>query len=59
VLDYVRMLADEQGVQVMETELIGVAPASAIVGVAAHCLRNSALNEEHILDLWLDPEWNP
>jgi len=59
VLEYVRTLAAEQGVQIRETELIGVAPASAIVGVAAHYLRNTTLSEEHILDLWLDPEWNP
>ncbi len=59
VLDYVRRLAAEQGAQVVETELIGVAPASAIAGVAAHCLQNASLNEEHILDLWMDPEWNP
>jgi glutamate formiminotransferase len=59
VLDYVRRLAAEQGAQVVETELIGVAPASAIAEVAAHCLQNASLNEEHILDLWMDPEWNP
>lgn len=59
VVEYVSKLAAEQGVQILETELIGVAPASAIAGVAAHCLRNLSLNEEHILDLWLDPEWSP
>jgi len=59
VLDYVRRLAAEQGAQVVETELIGVAPASAIAEVAAHCLQNASLNEEHILDLWMDFEWNP
>ncbi|GBC95933.1 Glutamate formimidoyltransferase [bacterium HR16] len=57
VLEYVRERAEEQGVRILETELIGVAPASAIAGVAAHYLRNPALSEEHILDLWLDPEW--
>ncbi len=59
VLEYVRTLAAEHEVQVLETELIGVAPASAIVGAAAHYLQNPALREEHVLDLWLDPEWNP
>lgn len=59
VLDYVRDLATQQGVQILETELIGAVPASAIVGTAAHYLQNSSLREEHILDLWLDPEWNP
>lgn len=59
VLEYVRDLATQQGVQILETELIGVAPASAIVGTAAHYLQNSSLREELILDLWLDPEWNP
>jgi glutamate formiminotransferase len=59
VTEYVRRLAAEQGVRIRETELVGVAPASAIAGVAAHYLQNSALSEEHILDLWLDPEWNP
>lgn len=59
VLEYVRERAAEQGVQILETELIGVAPASAIAGVAAHYLQNPALGEEHILDLWLDPEWKP
>lgn len=59
VLEYVRTLAEQQGVQIRETELIGVAPASAIVGAAAHYLKNPSLRESHILDLWLDPEWNP
>lgn len=59
VLEYVRDLATQQGVQILETELIGAVPASAIVGTAAHYLQNSSLREEHILDLWLDPEWNP
>lgn len=59
ILEYVRTLAAEQNVQVLQTELIGTAPASAIVGTAAHYLQNPALREEHVLDLWLDPEWNP
>ncbi|GIV15468.1 MAG: glutamate formiminotransferase [Armatimonadota bacterium] len=59
IVEYVRQLAAEQGVQILETELVGVAPASAIAGVAAHYLQNPVLNEERILDLWLDPEWSP
>ncbi|GIV20471.1 MAG: glutamate formiminotransferase [Armatimonadota bacterium] len=59
VTEYVRRLAAEQGVRVLETELVGVVPASVIAEVAAHSLQNPALSEEHILDLWLDPEWNP
>lgn len=58
VVEYVRTLAEEQGVQIRETELIGLAPASAIAGVAAQSLRNPQLREEHILELWMDPEWN-
>ncbi|MCS6830434.1 MAG: glutamate formimidoyltransferase [bacterium] len=59
VLGYVRSLAAQWDVQVLETELVGVAPASAICEAAARCLQNASLREEHILDLWLDPEWNP
>ncbi len=58
VVEYVRTLAEAQGVQVLETELIGLAPASAIVGVAAQFLKNPHLREEHILELWMDPEWS-
>ncbi|MEJ5251795.1 MAG: glutamate formimidoyltransferase [Chthonomonadetes bacterium] len=58
VVEYVRTLAEEQGVQIRETELIGLAPASAIAGVAAQSLKNPYLREEHILELWMDPEWN-
>jgi glutamate formiminotransferase len=59
VLEYVRHLAQERGVQVLGTELIGVAPASALMDVVAHYLGSPQLSREHILDLWLDPEWNP
>lgn len=59
VLEYVRTLATQHGVQVLETELIGVAPASAIASAARQYLHNPALSEAQILELWLDPEWNP
>ena len=59
VLEYVRALAAEHGVQVLETELIGVAPASALADTVAYCLQNPSLTEAHVLELWLDPEWNP
>ena len=59
VFEYVRTLAAREGVEVLETELIGVAPAAAVAGAAARYLRNQALDEERILELWLDTEWNP
>jgi len=59
VLEYVRDLAAQQGVQVAGTELIGVAPAAAIVSAAAHYLQDARLSERQVLDLWLDPQWNP
>ncbi|MCS7309486.1 MAG: glutamate formimidoyltransferase [Armatimonadetes bacterium] len=59
VLEYVRTLAAQHQVEVLETELIGLAPASAIVEAAAEYLQNPALSEASLLDLWLDPDWQP
>lgn len=59
VVEYVRTLAAQHQVEILETELIGLAPAAALVEAAGRYLQNPALSASSVLDLWMDPEWSP
>lgn len=59
VVEYVRTLAAQYEVEILETELVGLAPASVLVEAAARHLQNPMLSAASLLDLWLDMEWSP
>lgn len=50
VVDRVREAAAERGVDVLETELVGLMPLSSVTGAAAHHLRLPELPDELVLE---------